>query len=221
MASHFPSCAAVAAALVALLAVHCSAQTITYQVSNVHKFCLLPCAVACLPLLTSSPACHPREQGAGCAVLPPTGPTNLAAAPGDGQLTLTWSRPANGACVDNYIATVASVGSQQRSFSGPQSTAQYSLLLTGLQNGIRYETTLTAVSSLFPDAQDASASVTATPQPTPTPPASLCSPFAAPGSPQNLRATPCDAALRVCFDAPQFGCADGYDVSATPVTVTR
>lgn len=65
----------------------------------------LPAAALLLLLgLTAAAAQGVTFQGpAGCADLPPSPPVDLkAAAAGSGTLLLTWSAPANGACVDEY-----------------------------------------------------------------------------------------------------------------------
>lgn len=65
----------------------------------------LPAAALLLLLgLAAAAAQGVTFQGpAGCADLPPSPPVDLkAAAAGSGTLLLTWSAPANGACVDEY-----------------------------------------------------------------------------------------------------------------------
>jgi hypothetical protein len=47
-------------------------------------------------------------NGEGCGQVPPGPPVNLRATPGDGEVTLSWSAPANGACVDSYQVRNAS-----------------------------------------------------------------------------------------------------------------
>lgn len=56
---------------------------------------------------------------AGCADLPPSPPVGLTAVPaGSGRLLLTWTAPANGACVDEYQVSVG-WPSVRQSFSLP------------------------------------------------------------------------------------------------------
>eukprot|EP00887_Chlorella_sp_A99_P003699 scaffold7.g3699.t1 len=79
-----------------------------------------------------------------------------------------------------------------------------------------YKVTVTAVS----ERGRASASVNATPR-LPEPQPSLCSPYIPPGAPINLRYTPRDSAVDVCFDAPPMGCADAYTVDVRPKANSR
>lgn len=137
---------------------------------------------------------HKHTQGPGCGQAAPGPPTNLKASPGDGQVTLTWGPPSNGACVNLYQITAIPVGGAASFSSGPPlSTQQFSYTVRGLQNGQEYRFIVTAVSYPFPN-QPQSASVTATPRssPPPTPPTpvyQLCSAYIYPLGPANLRTT--------------------------------
>ena len=80
------------------------------------------CSLTCAQLLARlSLSAWPPPQivlnrgSSGCAQLPPGPPINLRATPGDGEVTLTWDRPRNGACVTTYEVMAVPLGRSGRS----------------------------------------------------------------------------------------------------------
>ncbi|KAI7837915.1 hypothetical protein COHA_008222 [Chlorella ohadii] len=133
---------------------------------------------------------------AGCADLPPSPPVDLKAAPaGSGALFLTWSAPANGACVDEY----------QRSTS-------FNLTLSGLTNGIQYKIYVKAFSSKYRGGGEAL--VVAAPR-------SPCNPRVLPTQPTNLAITPGNGQLGICWGPPATGCPDTYRVGVRLADASR
>jgi hypothetical protein len=124
------------------------------------------------------------------ATVAPDAPTGVSATPGNGQLTVAWSAPANngGSAITGYTVTVAagSSSSQVPSVDGVTTSATVS----GLTNGTPYTVTVSATNSVgtSPD----SASVSATP----------VAPPVAPDAPTSVSATAGDGQLTVTWSAP-------------------
>jgi hypothetical protein len=79
----------------------------------------------------------------------PTAPRNLAATPGDRQVTLTWSAPASdgGAAITDYVVQFKTArGGWWRTFADGTSTTT-SATVTGLTNGTSYVFRVAAVNS--------------------------------------------------------------------------
>ena len=51
---------------------------------------------------TAQPINLVNGPGSACIGVAPSPPSRLQAKPGDGSVQLTWDRPANGACVQEY-----------------------------------------------------------------------------------------------------------------------
>ncbi|KAL4436866.1 hypothetical protein ABPG75_004005 [Micractinium tetrahymenae] len=191
-------------------------------------------ALAAALLLAAASAVQAQEVrlmpgSSGCVQLIPSAPTNLRAAPGDGQVLLTWDRPANGACVSVYEVTATPVGAT-RSFgpAAPTQTPEFRLEISQLQNGVEYVFRVQAVSPVFGPGGEASVVTTprANPPPSPSPSpspvwpgwpgdATLCSRLLPPSAPTDLKANPSWRAIRLCWKPPaNFGCVDEYRVTA-------
>ncbi|KAL4438230.1 hypothetical protein ABPG77_010591 [Micractinium sp. CCAP 211/92] len=149
--------------------------------------------------------------GPGCADLPPSPPTELKAVPGDGNVTLTFGRPSNGACVSEYQVTVLPVdASTTRSAPPPrQSTQQFSVTIAGLDNGQQYKFFVKAYAAKYRGGGEAQVVAA---------PIAACDPSALPLAPTALRATPGIANVTLCW-APTAngGCVDEWRVAIQAV----
>jgi len=162
--------------------------------------------------------------GSGCGDVPPGPPTNLKAVPGNGQVTLSWDKPANGACVSFYTVIAIPLGAGTLSTSQLQ-TPGVSYLVKDLQNGQPYRFTVAAVSIRHVLSGGNTASIQATPQATPPPPSqqsNLCLNWVRPSGPGNLRiVSKGPTSAQACWDTPtNYGCADYYTVNVEPKTPT-
>lgn len=160
--------------------------------------------------------------GAGCADIAPGPPTNLKATPGDGSVTLSWDKPANGGCVSFYaVNAIEAGGALQTSFNpnGPfQQTSQFTFDVTNLKNGQKYLFIVTAVNLKYAfQAQSATTEATPTAAP-PSPPYRLCSTWIRPSGPGNLRIVNTGTtSVEACWDVPtNRGCVDYYSVNVQP-----
>jgi hypothetical protein len=156
-----------------------------------------------------SPEPSPEPVDPGCTSGPAGPPANLVATPGDAEITLTWDKPENGNCIFLYSVTKQILG-DEASVLEVIETPDYSYTLTGLENGVTYKLTVTAVSS-SDFAQTASSSVTATPNgpvpepsPEPVPSPSTCS-VGPPGPASNVVVIPGDSQLEIQWDSPENG----------------
>ena len=113
----------------------------------------------------------------------PSAPRNLAAAPGDAEVTLTWEPPADdgGSAVTGYQYQVDRGG-----WKSAGAAAARSVTVTGLENGRRYTFAVRAVSRTGPGAV---ATVRATPR-------------TEPSAPRNLAAAPGDAEVTLTWEPP-------------------
>ncbi|KAL4438233.1 hypothetical protein ABPG77_010594 [Micractinium sp. CCAP 211/92] len=144
--------------------------------------------------------------GPGCADLPPSPPTELKVVPGDGNVTLTFGRPSNGACV-----TVLPVdASTTRSAPPPrQSTQQFSVTIAGLDNGQQYKFFVKAYAAKYRGGGEAQVVAA---------PIAACDPLALPLAPTALRATPGIANVTLCWaPAASGGCVDEWRVAIQAV----
>ena len=120
----------------------------------------------------------------------PDAPTGLSAAPGNGQLALSWTAPANngGSAITKYQYSASTgVDSWQDIPSSGPSTTGYTV--TGLANGTTYTVKVRAVNGVGSGAE---VSTTGTPQ----------EPATVPGAPTGLTATPGDRQLALTWTAP-------------------
>jgi fibronectin type 3 domain-containing protein len=117
-------------------------------------------------------------------VVTPGAPTNLVATPGDGQVRLSWTAPANngGAAIDYYV-----VYRSEQDFAHVTGTSK---TVTSLTNGISYSFKVAAHNSAGIGMKSAAVSVT--PSPTATVPA----------VPTGLTATPGDGQVQLWWTAP-------------------
>ena len=144
----------------------------------------------------------------GCADLPPMPPSNVLVVPGDERLTVSWERPGNGACVDQYTVSATPRGIAVRSFPSPLASSGFQLTIQGLTNGVIYDIEVTAAARGYPGA---SAHAVGTPH------GQACLPLP-PSAPTLLKAQPLDSGMHVCWGGPlNFACVDEFRVSAEPV----
>ncbi len=81
--------------------------------------------------------------GSGTAASVPGAPTGVSGAPGNGQVTVSWSAPAFGPGISGYTATALPGGQSCSWTSGPLSCA-----VNGVTNGTAYTFTVTATNSV-------------------------------------------------------------------------
>ena len=117
----------------------------------------------------------------------PSAPRNLAASPGDAQVTLTWSAPSDdgGTDVTSYEYQVDDGGWQ----SAGAASARSVVVSSGLENGTSYTFSLRAVNDV---GGGAAATVDATPQAAVT----------APSAPRNLAAEEGDSQVTLTWSPP-------------------
>lgn len=78
--------------------------------------------------------------GVGCAVLMPSPPSDVHAEAGNGEVTLDWNPPDNGACVAEYVVDVAVVSDQRHFFDWvPVKTWEHRLVIRDLENGVKHK----------------------------------------------------------------------------------
>src|SRR5207302_4256235 len=94
---------------------------------------------------------------------PPSTPTNLTAAPGNGQVTLSWSAATGAASYNLYRSTTSGGEGSTPVVTGIASTSYTN---TGLTNGITYYFRVAAVNASGTSGQSNQASATRTAEPT-------------------------------------------------------
>jgi len=135
-----------------------------------------------------------NADGAGTSSAPvpatplttPSAPLNISAAPGNGQVTLSWTAPASngGSAITSYQYS-SDGGNTWTSVPGSgASTTSYTV--TGLTNGTAYNFAVRAVNA----AGSGAAAMTA------------ATPFTTPSAPQSLTATPSDGQIALTWAAP-------------------
>ncbi|MEM9097661.1 MAG: fibronectin type III domain-containing protein [Pseudomonadota bacterium] len=123
----------------------------------------------------------------------PSQVTGLVAAPGDGQVSLSWSQPNNnGAAISDYVIERQISGGGFVTLNDGAGTG-LSFVDTGLSNGVVHEYRVSAVNSEGTGAASAVASAT---------PASSAT---VPGQVTGLSATPGDAEVSLSWTAPADG----------------
>ena len=125
----------------------------------------------------------------------PGAPTNLAATPGDLQVTLSWDAPSAGASVIThyeyqYSTTSGTFGGTWANTSGTGTT----VTVSGLMGTTAYFFRVRAVNTQGPGTPSSEMEATAYDGTTPTP-----------GAPTNLAATPGDLQVTLSWDAPSAG----------------
>ena len=126
----------------------------------------------------------------------PAAPTNLAAAPGDGQLVVTWTAPSGtvtGYDVEYKVSTASSWTDASHAGTGTSQT------ITSLNNGTLYNVRVRAVNS---NGDGPWATTTGTPT----------APATGPSAPTSLAVGTGDGQLVVTWAAPALGTVTGYDV---------
>ena len=157
--------------------------------------------------VTASNAIGPGPTSDPSAPVTPRGlpgaPTNVVAAPGDSQATVTFDAAfANGAAISSYTVT-SSPGSFTATGSGSP------LIVTGLSNGQSYTFTVRATNAV--GAGSASA------------PSNAVTPRTVPGAPTGVSATPGNAQALVSFTPPSDNGGSqvtGYVVTSSPGSFT-
>lgn len=114
-------------------------------------------------------ATNAMGSGAPSATVPatpvgaPSAPVALSATPGNGSITVTWSKPqtTGGSAVTGYVLEYRSSGgsSTREALAGASATSQK---ISGLENGTTYEVRVSAVNAVGTSAR--SAAVSATPR---------------------------------------------------------
>ena len=154
-----------------------------------------------MPARASPPRRRPRDAAAPATV--PDAPQNLAAAPGDGEVTLTWQAPANdgGSAVTGYDYRHAEGASVPAETAWQSAGTSLTATIAGLTNGTGYAFEVRAVN----DAGEGEPSTAAA---TPAVPATV------PDAPQNLAAAPGDGEVTLTWQAPASdggSAVTGYD----------
>ncbi|MFW3172805.1 fibronectin type III domain-containing protein [Geodermatophilus sp. CPCC 206100] len=149
----------------------------------------------------AGPAAGVTVTGTGSTATRPGAPTGVTAAPGDGQVTLSWTAaPSHGSPVTGYTVATTPGGA---TVSTPGSTTA---TVTGLTNGTSYDFTVTATNAV--GTGPASQPATAVPQPA----------AAAPGAPGTVTAVRGDGQATVTWAAATANgsAVTGYTVTASP-----
>ncbi|GAB4817219.1 hypothetical protein N2152v2_004265 [Parachlorella kessleri] len=136
-----------------------------------------------------------------CADIPPSRPTGLAASSGDGQATLSWGPPTNGACLSGYQVLAAANNQTLQTLAVPLGMeAANNITLQSLPNGSQVKLVVKAVSNKFGAAGEVSTAVVP------------CAPIA-PSPPTQLTAKPGHQVLLVSWAKPDNGaCLSEYQV---------
>lgn len=78
--------------------------------------------------------------GEGCAVLTPGPPSDVHAEARNGEVTLKWNPPDNGACVAEYVVDVDAVSDTRYFFDWiPIRTWENELVVSSLDNDVKYK----------------------------------------------------------------------------------
>ena len=128
----------------------------------------------------------------------PAAPMNLSAAPDDGQVTLSWTNPANNTITKYQYRRKTDTGTYSSWADIPNSgdtTTSYTV--TGLTNGTEYTFGVRAVNA---GGNGAASTVTATPAPVPA-------------APTNLKAEVGDRRIGLTWDDPGDSTIDEYEYS--------
>ena len=127
----------------------------------------------------------------------PNAPENLSAAPGDGQVALSWSKPSNDATIGNYDYEVSTDGGDNYSGIPDSDKETTAHTVMGLTNGTEYTFAVRAENDA---GKGLAATVTATP-------------MAVPAAPTALSATAGATEVALTWDDPDDDTITGYQVS--------
>jgi fibronectin type 3 domain-containing protein len=128
---------------------------------------VLGCLIALLFLYTGCAGTHGSGDsggGGGGGTAVPAAPTGLAAAPGNAQVTLTWT--ASSGAIGYYVKRSTTTGGSYTQIAAQSSTGYAD---TGLTNGTKYFYVVAAYNSAGSSANSAEASATPVLPPPPTP----------------------------------------------------
>ena len=144
----------------------------------------------------------PSNEVAATPVAVPGTPAGLAAAAGDGQVTLSWAAPASdgGSRVTGYnVYKGTKSGGETGPVNGSSLVTATGYKVTGLVNGTTYYFRVTAVSKVGEGKPSAEAKAV---------------PATVPGAPAGLTATPGDGQATLSWTVPASGGAQvtGYSV---------
>ena len=127
----------------------------------------------------------------------PDAPENLSAAPGDGQVALSWEKPSNDATIGNYNYEVSTDGGDNYSAIPDSDKETTAHTVMGLTNGTEH---MFAVRAESDAGKGLAATVTATP-------------IAVPAAPTALSATAGATEVALTWDDPDDDTITGYQVS--------
>ena len=127
----------------------------------------------------------------------PDAPENLSAAPGDGQVALSWEKPSNDATIGNYNYEVSTDGGDNYSAIPDSDKETTAHTVMGLTNGTEH---MFAVRAENDAGKGLAATVTATP-------------IAVPAAPTALSATAGATEVALTWDDPEDTAITGYQVS--------
>ena len=127
----------------------------------------------------------------------PNAPENLSAAPGDGQVALSWDKPSNDATIGNYTYEVSTDGGTTFAEIEGSSATTTAHTVMGLNNGTEYTLALRAENDA---GKGLAATVTARP-------------IAVPAAPTISSVTPGDRQVALTWDDPDDDTITGYQVS--------
>ena len=127
----------------------------------------------------------------------PDAPENLSAAPGDGQVALSWDKPSNDATIGNYTYEVSTDGGTTFAEIEGSSATTTAHTVMGLNNGTEYTLALRAVNGT---GNGLVATVNARP-------------IAVPAAPTISSVTPGDRQVALTWDDPDDDTITGYQVS--------
>ena len=127
----------------------------------------------------------------------PDAPENLSAAPGDGQVALSWEKPSNDAIIGSYSYEVSTDGGANYSPIADSDDETTAHTVMGLTNGTEYTFAVRAENDA---GKGLAATVTATP-------------MAVPAAPTALSATAGATEVALTWDDPDDDTITGYQVS--------
>eukprot|EP00877_Chromochloris_zofingiensis_P010048 jgi/Chrzof1/5297/Cz15g21080.t1 len=153
-------------------------------------------------------------SGAGCAQITPGPPANVQGkALSADSIQVSWDKPTNGACVDEYVVSVTEVTPTPLLTSAPERLKpDYNITIDNLKPDTQYRVTVRSYSRSTNSGNSASTVVKTL--------AMQCDANIRPGRPTNLRASVTGSgSVHLCWDGvDNNACIDNYRVSATTPT---